>query len=182
MEKSVLRDLIKGCLRSEKKHQKKLYKAFYGFACSIALRYASDREEAAIIMNKGFYSAFTCLSDYKEPTVFKEWLRYFMVQASIKHYLDQRQLPALVPESKTIDMDSNSYNLGDGSYSNGIKTLHRLPNLSRVVFNLFVIEGYEHEKIAGLLDISAYTSQAVLTSARKKLSTLMSVEIIEQES
>jgi DNA-directed RNA polymerase specialized sigma24 family protein len=56
--------------------------------------------------------------------------------------------------------------------------LHRLPNLSRVVFNLFVIEGYEHEKIAGLLDISAYTSQAVLTSARKKLSTLMSVEII----
>jgi RNA polymerase sigma factor (sigma-70 family) len=179
MEKSVLRDLIKGCLRNEKKHQKKLYKAFYGFACNITLRYASDREEASIIMNKGFYRAFTCLSDYKETTAFKEWLRYFMVQASIKHYLDQRQLPALVPESKTDDIDPSLYNLEVGfSCSNGIKMLHRLPNLSRVVFNLFVIEGYEHEKIAGLLNISAYTSQAVLTSARKKLSTLMSVEII----
>jgi RNA polymerase sigma-70 factor (ECF subfamily) len=54
--------------------------------------------------------------------------------------------------------------------------LHQLPNLCRIVFNLFVIEGYEHEKIAGLLNISAYTSQAVLTSARNKLSSLMSVE------
>jgi RNA polymerase sigma factor (sigma-70 family) len=177
MEKEVLRNLIKGCLRNEKKYQKKLYKAFYGFACGIALRYASDMEDASIILNKGFYSAFTCLSDYKETTAFKEWLHYFMVQASIKHYLDQRQLPALIPESRTDDMDSNSYNLEDGfSYSNGIKMLHQLPNLCRVVFNLFVIEGYEHEKIAGLLDISAYTSQAVLTSARKKLSNLMNVE------
>jgi RNA polymerase sigma-70 factor (ECF subfamily) len=177
MEKEVFRDLIKGCLRNEKKHQKKLYKAFYGFACSITLRYASDREEASIIMNKGFYLAFTCLSDYAETTAFKEWLRYFMVQASIKHYLDQRQLPAFVFESTTDDLDSNSYDLEDGfSYSNGIKMLHRLPNLCRVVFNLFVIEGYEHGKIAGLLDISVYTSQAVLTSARKKLSSLMRVE------
>jgi RNA polymerase sigma factor (sigma-70 family) len=179
MKNEVLRDMIKGCLRNEKKHQKKLYKAFYGFACSIALRYASGREEASIIMNKGFYSAFTCLIDYEETMAFKDWLRYFMVQASIKHYLDHRQLPALVPELKTDDMDSNSYNLENGfSYSNGIKMLHQLPNLCRVVFNLFVIEGYEHEKIAGLLDISAYTSQAVLTSARKKLSTLMNAEII----
>ena len=179
MEDAVLRDLIKGCLRNKKKHQKKLYKAFYGFACNIALRYASDREEASIIMNKGFYSAFACLIDYEETMAFKEWLRHFMVQASIKHYLDKSQLPAFVPESKTDDMHSAPYNLGEGfPYSNGIKMLHQLPNLCRVVFNLFVIEGYEHEKIACLLDISAYTSQAVLTSARKKLSTLMNAEII----
>jgi RNA polymerase sigma factor (sigma-70 family) len=173
MEKAVLQGLIKGCLRSEKKHQKKLYKAFYGFAYNIALRYASDAEEAPIIMNKGFYSAFTCLSDYKETLVFKEWLRDFMIQAAIKQYLDKRQFLAWEPES-TDDIHSNSYNLEDGfSYSNGIKMLHQLPNLCRIVFNLFVMEGYGHEKIAGLLSISAYTSQAVLTSARKKLSGLV---------
>ncbi|MDB5144289.1 MAG: sigE 2 [Mucilaginibacter sp.] len=177
MEKVVLRDLIKGCLRNEKKHQKKLYKAFYGFACSITLRYAGDREEASVIMNNGFSSAFTCLNDYKETTAFKEWLRSFMVQASIKHYLDKRQLPALVTGSKTDDMDSGPYYLGDGfSYSDRIKMLHRLPNLWRIVFNLFVIEGYGHEEIAGLLHISADTSLVVLTSARKKLGNLMSVE------
>jgi RNA polymerase sigma factor (sigma-70 family) len=177
MENAALRALIKGCLRSERKHQKKLYEAFYGFACSIALRYASDREEASIIMNKGFYSAFTCLSDYKESSAFEEWLRYFMVQASIKHYLDQRRLPALEPESKTIDKASAPLNLKDDfSYNNGIKMLHQLPDLCRIVFNLFVMEGYTHEKIAVLLDISAYTSQAALTSARKKLSSSMGTE------
>jgi RNA polymerase sigma factor (sigma-70 family) len=176
MEKAVLQGLIKGCLRSEKKHQKKLYKAFYGFAYSIALRYAGDAEEASIIMNKGFYSAFTCLSDYKETVFFKEWLGDFMIQAAIKQYLDKRQPPAWEHES-TDDIHSNPYNLEDGfSYSNCIKMLHQLPNLCRIVFNLFVMEGYGHEKIAGLMSISAYTSQAVLTSARRKLSSLMSVE------
>jgi hypothetical protein len=54
-------------------------------------------------------------------------------------------------------------NLEDGfSYSNGIKMLQQLPGLYRIIFNLFVIEGYAHEKIAGLLDISTCTSQAVL--------------------
>jgi RNA polymerase sigma-70 factor (ECF subfamily) len=177
MENAVLRNLIKGCLRNEKKHQKKLYEAFYSFACSIALRYASDREEASVIMNNGFYSAFTGLSDYKETTAFTEWLRYFMVQASVKHYLDKKPFPALVPGPKTDGMDSIPYNLEDGfSYNSGIKMLHQLPNLCRIVFNLFVIEGYGHEKIADLLDISTYTSQAVLTSAREKLNSLMSVE------
>jgi len=72
-------------------------------------------------------------------------------------------------------MNCNPYNLRDDfSYSDRIKMLHRLPNLWRMVFNLFVIDGYEHEKIARLLDISVYTSEAVLTGARKKLSNLMS--------
>jgi RNA polymerase sigma factor (sigma-70 family) len=176
MEKTMLLGLIKGCLRNGKKHQKKLYKAFYGLAYSIVLRYASDAEEASIMMNKGFYSAFTCLCDYKETMVFKEWLRDFMVQAAIKQYLDKRQLSAweLELKTETDDVDSDPYNLEDGlSYSNGIKMLHRLPNLYKMVFNLFVMEGYGHEKIAGLLDISVYTSQAVLISAREKLNSLV---------
>jgi RNA polymerase sigma-70 factor (ECF subfamily) len=54
--------------------------------------------------------------------------------------------------------------------------LHQLSNLCRIVFNLFVIEGYKHEKIAYLLDISVCASRAVLASAREKLNSLMSVE------
>ena len=177
MENAALQELIKGCLRNKKQHQKELYKAFYGFAHGIALRYASSREEASIIMNKGFYYAFVYLNEYKETMIFKEWLRYLIVQACIEHYFDKKQPPALVPQSETYDINSSPYNLENGfSYCSSIKMLHQLPDLCRVVFNLFAIEGYAHEKIASMLDISVYTSEAVLTIAREKLSSLMSVE------
>jgi len=101
MEKAALRDLIKGCLINEKKHQKELYKAFYGFACSIALRYAGGRQEASVIMNNGFSAAFTCLRDYKELRLLKNgcailWCRrpsnIFWIKSSfMRWYLDQKQ-------------------------------------------------------------------------------------------
>jgi RNA polymerase sigma-70 factor (ECF subfamily) len=177
MEKAELLDLIAGCLKNKKEHHKKLYKAFYGFAYAIALRYAVNGEVASIIMNKGFYSAFSCLSDYEETTPFKEWLRHFMVLASIKHYFDKRQILALTDETNTDDINSHSHYLRKGfSHTNLIKMLHQLPDLYRIIFNLFVIEGYAHEKIAGLLNISVYSSEAVLTKARRRLSSLMPAE------
>jgi len=174
MEKEELKDLIEGCLRNDRQLQKKLYKAFYGFVYGIALRYANDEEEASIIINKGFYCAFAHLSDYKETTDFKEWLRHLIVQASIKHYFDTKRFTATMPVSKIGLINYSPHNLGKAfSYSDNIRALHQLPGPWRMIFNLFAIEGYQHEKIASLLDISAYTSESLLVSARKKLSSLM---------
>ena len=173
----MLQDLIKGCLSNKREHQKKLYKAFYGFAYNIALRYADEREETSIIMNKGFYNVFTCLHDYKETTDFKAWLGNLMVRASLEHYMNKKHPPVLIPESKTENINSNGYNLEDGiSFDNAVSMLHQLPYPCRIVFNLFVIEGYAHEKIEVLLGMPVYTSESLLKSARKELRSLLSAQ------
>lgn len=175
MEKIELQELIDGCLRNQRKHQEKLYKTYYGFAYGIALRYARDRDEASIILNKGFYNVFVSLNNYNGTIAFNEWLRNFIVQASVKHYLDKLKFPTLIPESKTgnIHFKSDGFEK-DLSPGDKIKMLHRLSDLDRIVFNLFAIEGYSHEKIASLMDISVSTSVEILTNARQTLRSFMS--------
>ena len=174
MEKTELQELIAGCLRNERRHQEKLYRMFYGFACSIAIRYACDRDEASIILNKSFYNAFVSLNHYKETITFKEWLRNCIIQASIKHYFDKLKLPALILESKTDNINFQSYGFEKDLPEDRIKMLHQLPDLDRIIFNLFAIEGYSHEKIASLTDISASASVKILTNARRRLKCFMS--------
>jgi RNA polymerase sigma factor (sigma-70 family) len=176
MEKAELLIAIKECLRNNKIHQKKLYVAYYGFAYGIALRYASSREEASIIMNIGFYNAFVGLSDYDKTIEFKEWLKCLILQAAIEYLFGIKQLPAMLQEPKICDHNPSHNNLETGfSYDDYIKMLHQLPCRSRAVFNLFAIEGYEHEKIATMLNISTNSSKQLLIQARENLSCLTSM-------
>jgi RNA polymerase sigma-70 factor (ECF subfamily) len=137
----------------------------------------SNREEAAIVMNKGFYRAFTSLKQYKETTSFKKWLHNLLVQAVIQYYFDKTHHLDAIAESKIEYGYSISHNL-EKSYAYGdyIKLLHQLPDACRIVFNLFVIDGYKHERIARLLHISVYTSESLLNRARNEMRSLISAD------
>jgi RNA polymerase sigma factor (sigma-70 family) len=176
MEKAELHNVIKECLRNNRIHQKKLYVAFYDFAYGIALRYAGSREEASIIMNKGFYNVFVGLSEYDETFEFKEWLKYLILLAAIEYLFRIKHRSAILREAKISDINPIPNNFGAGfSYDDGIKMLHQLPHRCRTIFNLFAIEGYDHEKIATILNISVNTSRLLLTQARENLNRLMSL-------
>ncbi|HMG10238.1 MAG TPA: sigma-70 family RNA polymerase sigma factor [Mucilaginibacter sp.] len=168
MEKAELFNAIKECLKNNKIHQKKLYVAYYGFAYGIALRYAGSREEASIIVNKGFYNAFVGLSGYDKTIEFKEWLKFLILHAAFEYLFRGKEHPAMLRESEISDHNPCQNNLETGlSYDDLIKMLHQLPSRNRAVFNLFAIEGYEHEKIAGMLNIPISSSKLLLTQARE---------------
>jgi RNA polymerase sigma factor (sigma-70 family) len=176
MEKAKLHIALKESLRNNRIHQKKLYVAFYGFAYGIALRYAGSREEASIIMNKGFYNVFVGLSEYDKTFEFKEWLKHLILIAAIEYLFSIKHHSAILRESKISDINPIPNSLGAGvSYDDGIKMLHQLPYRCRVVFNLFAIEGYDHEKIATVLNISVNASKLLLTQARENLNRLMNL-------
>jgi RNA polymerase sigma-70 factor (ECF subfamily) len=177
MENVDLHTVIRGCLRNERYYQKKLYTAFYGFAHSIGLRYAGSQEEASIIMNKGFFNAFDRLNDFnKDKTIaFKTWLKFNILLAAIEHFFNIRQSPTIPPDSKI-----NASNPGSDNsetlvpYEDGINMLHQLHFRHRLVFNLFAIEGYAHERIAAMLNISVNVSKLLVAEARENLKCLMS--------
>ncbi len=174
MEKVELHIVIKECLRNNKIYQKKLYMAFYGFAYGIALRYAGSREEASLLMNKGFYNVFAGLSDYDKTVEFKEWLKYNVLLAVTEYLFGIKQHPSTLYESKISDINPESNSERWIAYDDGIKMLHQLPNCCRAVFNLFAIEGYKHDKIASMLNISIDVSKQLLTQARERLNYLIS--------
>ena len=173
MGEEELHQLIGGCIKQERGSQKMLYKAFYGFSMGICLRYANNREEAAEVMNQGFFKVFTRLETYDTSRPFKAWLGKIMMNVSIDYY--RANLKMAYAEDLDQAEDITDGELADRklNYDDLLAMVRRLPNAYRTVFNLFAIEGYSHEEIGELLDISSGTSKSNLHKARQKLKQMI---------
>lgn len=173
MGEEELHQLIRGCIRHERGCQKMLYKAFYGFSMGICLRYTGNREEAAEVMNQGFYKIFTHLETYDISRPFKAWLGKIMMNVSIDYYRANLKM------AYTEDLDKAEH-ISDGdladkklNYDDLLQMVQKLPHAYRTVFNLFAIEGYSHDEIAKMLDITSGTSKSNLHKARQKLKQMI---------
>jgi RNA polymerase sigma factor (sigma-70 family) len=173
MGEAELQQLIAGCLQQNRKDQKMLYKAFYGFAMSICLRYAGNRYEASEIMNQGFLKVFTNLHKYDTDRPFIAWVGRIMMNTSVDYYRSNLKL-SLTDDLNTAE-DIGHYELPDRklNYDDLLSMVQQLPNAYRTVFNLFAIEGFSHEEIATQLGISTGTSKSNLFKAREKLKTMV---------
>jgi RNA polymerase sigma-70 factor (ECF subfamily) len=173
MGEEELQQLIRGCIKQDRKCQKMLYKVFYGFSMGICLRYAGNRDEAAEVMNQGFFKVFTHIESYDISRPFKAWLGKIMMNASIDFYRANLKM------AYTEDLDSAEH-LSDGdlvdknlNYEDLLKMVQKLPQAYRTVFNLFAIEGYSHEEIGVMLNINPGTSKSNLHKARQKLKQMI---------
>jgi RNA polymerase sigma factor (sigma-70 family) len=173
MGEEELHQLIRGCIKQDRKSQKMLYKAFYGFAMGICLRYAGNRDEASEVMNQGFFKVFTHIESYDMARPFKAWLGKIMMNVSIDFYRANLKM------AYTEDLD-NAQHISDGemvdknlNYNDLLAMVQQLPQAYRTVFNLFAIEGYSHDEIGVMLNINAGTSKSNLHKARQKLKQMI---------
>jgi len=173
MGEAELRQILAGCLEQDRKHQKELYKSFYGFAMGICLRYAGNRYEAAEIMNQGFLKVFTNLEKYKPEKPFKAWLGRIMINTSINYYHSNLKMAQMDDLEKAEGFSHHELPDSKLAYDDLIAMIHQLPQAYRTVFNLYVIEGYTHEEIGKLLNISDGTSKSNLFKAKDKLKRMI---------
>jgi RNA polymerase sigma-70 factor (ECF subfamily) len=161
--------LIQEAKNGDRKAIEMLYKQFYGYAMSIALRYSNSREEACEIINDSFMKAFDKLNQYDNQNSFKGWLRRILINTSIDYYrknikhvavMDIEKADAETMEADVIDQLSVEDILG---------ILRELPEILRIIFNMYEIEGYSHNEISDQLGIPASTSRTYLARAKKKL-------------
>ena len=168
-EQDELQKLLDGCKKGNRHCQDKLYEQYYGYAMSTCLRYCKDRGEAIEILNDGFFKVFTNLDRYTVGLSFKAWLRKIMVNTAIDYYRRNEKHGHTVDISFAKDEGQSADLLDAISEKEIITLIQLLPASYRMVFNLFVIEGYKHEEIAEQLNISVGTSKSNLSIARSKL-------------
>jgi RNA polymerase sigma factor (sigma-70 family) len=169
-----LQQLIRGCIKHDRKSQKALYKVFYGFAMGICVRYAGNRDEAAEVMNQGFLKVFTRMDRYNNQLPFKAWLGKIMINASIDFYRSKLKMAYMEDIDDAPDISDGQSADRHLNYDDLLKMVQQLPQAYRTVFNLFAIEGYSHEEIGETLDISIGTSKSNLHKARQKLMEMIS--------
>lgn len=173
MGEEELQQLVKGCLKDDRLCQKLLYKAFYGFAIGICLRYANNRYEASEIMNQGFYKVFKNLAKYDITKPFKAWLGRIMVNTSIDYYRSNLKVAYTEELDKAEHINDTEFADRNLNYNELLDMVSQLPRAYRTIFNLFAIEGYTHEEIGDMLNISTGTSKSNLHKAREKLKIMI---------
>jgi RNA polymerase sigma factor (sigma-70 family) len=168
---SLLTELIDGCLVGNRESQKMLYQHYYGYAMSVCLRYSKSRDESREILNDGFMKIFTRLVFRDAKSSFKAWIRKIMVNSAIDHYRRYHKHDKaengeeVMAKMSTQESDA----IGDITHNEIIAMIQQLPPAYRAVFNLHVIDGYTHEEISDLLEISVGTSKSNLFKAREHL-------------
>jgi RNA polymerase sigma-70 factor (ECF subfamily) len=150
------------------------YERFYSFALSVCLAYANNSEDARERVNDGFLKAFQAIGKLENEAVLLPWLRRIMVNTAIDHYRKDRKRAASVStELVGHNLEEPYLNhetiFAQLSADDILKALHHLPPSYRIVFSLYVLEGYTHRDIADRLGLAESTSRAHLTEANRLL-------------
>lgn len=178
----MLDQLIQGCRKGDRESQRKLYEFFYGKMMGICMRYANCKDEAAVILNTGFFKVFKKIDAYDDQQGHIEaWISRIMVNTAIDHYRKE------VRKGRTVEMSDARFEqqpamaIDQLNAQDILKLVQELTPAYRMVFNLYAIEGYSHREIADQLGIAEGTSKSNLAKARKKLqAALEAVYAIKQ--
>jgi len=166
-------DLVKACKRNDRKAQFRLYELYSKAMFNTSLRIVKDRQIAEDIMQESFLSAYTAITDFREEVPFGVWLKRIVINKSLDHLRKNRPIfEELKEEILPVDEqeDRNESQIDNEKLIHSIKTaLLELPDGYRIILSLSLFEGYDHEEIGRILNITTSTSRSQLTRAKRKL-------------
>ncbi len=163
-------NIIKGCIKGDKKSQYALYNKFKKDVFGLCLRYAKDRAEAEDMMQEGFIKVYTDLYQYRPIGPLGGWIRRVVINSCLRFIRKRKRLVFNeYSDQMSSSLQSDDDVISDLSAKELVKIIQRLPEGYRLVFNLYVIEGYSHKEIAVQLGISDNTSKSQLSRAKAYL-------------
>lgn len=168
-----LQSIIMACLSGNSSAQKALIKMFFSYAKHVCMPYVSCKEEAEEVINDCFLKVFTHLNKFDHSRPFKAWFKSILINTAIDHYRKNNQPKYLVDVDQAFDLQDGTDILGKISADEIIALIQKLPPSYRMVFNLYVIDGYTHREIAEMLGIGEGTSKSNLRDARRKLQVMI---------
>ena len=168
-----LESVILACLAGSQPAQKALIKLFYGYTKNISLPYVANRQESDEIINEGFLKIFNNLGKYDSSMTFKAWLRAIIINTAIDHYRRNQKFSRQINIDDIEPVYEAENIINKISADEILSFIQKLPPSYRIVFNLYVIEGYNHREIGEMLGIKEGTSKSNLQDARKKLQLMI---------
>ncbi|WP_252793747.1 RNA polymerase sigma factor [Mucilaginibacter flavidus] len=165
-------NLVVECKQGSKKACYELYKLYSKAMLNVAFRIVGNIAEAEDVLQEAFVDAFSKLKDFRQDTTFGLWLKQIVVNRSI-NLLRKRKLDLVDLEGEQIeniageeaeDDDETQYQAARVK-----EAMKDLPEGYRLVISLYLLEGYDHEEIGQILNISENTSRTQFLRAKRKL-------------
>jgi len=163
--------IISKILNGDRSAERILYDIYKTRWYMLSMRYGNNKDEANDIMQEGLIQIFKDLHQFDEKiSKFSTWSSRILVHAALKYIKTNQWQNAFLD----IDNKDDFYNNEEIIYSNlAAKELtemvKKLPFGYKLVFNMYVIEGYTHKEIAKELGIAIGTSKSQLSKAKRML-------------
>ena len=133
------------------------------------------QEEAEDMLQESFSYAFRKLGSFRFESSFGAWLKRIVVNTCINHlkkkrvdlvYTEQQNDP--LPEDEFVDYEEIRFKV-----DSVMKAMEKLPEGYRVVFSLYLLEGYDHKEIAEILGVTESTSKSQFLRAKQKIKEML---------
>jgi len=163
-------ELLQRCKRGDRQSQKALYNQYVNMAINICRRYARDEHEVKDFVQNAFVKAFTHLQQFdSQKGTFAQWFSHIVLREAIKGIQSNRLVFPDTDQQYIFDKPIHPTVLEALDAQEILDLIRAMPSGFRLVFNLFVIEGYTHKEITSLTNISESASRSRLIRARKWL-------------
>jgi len=174
-----LEKLINRCKQRDIKAQSEVYQLFAGKLFALCLKYSKNYQEAQDNLQDGFITIFSKIDQYQFKGSFEGWLKRIVVNTALQKYREKNVLNLIsdeIPDEVEVDIDETTISL---DYL--LSIIQELPNRYRLVFNMYVLDGYSHRDIAEMLEISEGTSKSNLSRARQILKKKVEKNKLEEK-
>lgn len=172
--------LVKGCREGNRLAQKEVFQKLFPRLLPLCMRYSRNGDEARDILQNGFVKVFKNMEAYKGDGSFEGWVKRIVINTAIDNYRRKKVKSEIIDSDLTDRLGEKLEDENDEAaayeqipVSAVMEAVQRLSPAYKTVFNLYVVEGYNHIEIAEMLDISVGTSKSNLSKARLNLRKML---------
>ncbi|PKQ70518.1 RNA polymerase sigma factor [Raineya orbicola] len=166
--------IIEACRKQCPKAQRKLYEQYASKMFAVALRYTSGRLEAEDVLQESFIKVFNHIQTFRGECSLEHWIKKIVINTALKQNRSKLYLfPAFDVQDLPEEYQETCEILENLEYEDLLNMVQSLAPRYRVVFNLYAIEGYQHNEIAEMLGISEGTSKSQYARAKQILKEMI---------
>nr|WP_299174390.1 RNA polymerase sigma factor [uncultured Allomuricauda sp.] len=163
-------ELVEKCKVNDRQAQLKLYRQYCDGMYGVAIRFLKNPDDAEDVLQEAFIKAFQRIDQFKGEVTFGAWLKRIVINGSIDFLKSKHQKTVELNEGHIHLVDDDDWTVEDGISIEEIKdAVENLPEKYRYVVQLFLMEGYDHNEISGILEISETASRTRLLRGKTKL-------------
>ena len=167
-------DLVAKCKQNDQRAQMQLYDKYCHAMYATAYNFIKQKDIAEDLMQEAFLKAFQKIGNFNGEVSFGAWLKKIVINQCLD-WLKKRKLKIVSIENEHVQIaEEDDWKVEDSITVNQIhETIEQLPDKFKIVLKLFLLEGYDHQEIAQILNITEVSSRSQVFRGKNKLKELL---------
>jgi len=175
----IHKNVIEACKKGDERQKYKLYQLYSKAMFNVCYRMMNNREEAEDVLQEAFTQAFIKLDSFRYESGFGGWLKRIAINTCINAKNKRKVELTFIDEMHRFDKPEHRDNDEEEvqlTVAGITKAMEKMPEGGRIVFSLYLLEGYDHGEISQILNISESTSKSQFMRAKRRI-----IEILKEQ-